>query len=226
MSNTLSLDAGRELRVDGEITRNNILNHAEELFSIRGYTGVSVREITNSVDVHVALINYHFGSKEKLFHEVLIRRVAKMSERRIERLNAVTISQNNRKAIESILWAFIDPLIGESPEEVNDLRNYRRLIALVANSKTWQEVVFKEHYDSTAVKFIRAIQIALPNNDGSDIFWGFNFFLGSLTNTIAETGRVDRISDGTCKSCDLKNASIQLVNYTTNALMGKNKGKY
>ena len=55
--------------------------------------------------------------------------------------------------------------------------------------------------------------------------WGFNFFLGSLTNTIAETGRVDRISGGICKSSDLKSASVYLVNYTTNALIGENKGR-
>src|SRR5690349_2125275 len=44
------------LRSDGEITRTRILDAAERLFSVGGYTGVSLREITAEAEVDLALI--------------------------------------------------------------------------------------------------------------------------------------------------------------------------
>jgi len=39
---------------------------AEKLFSARGFDGTSVRDIAIEADVNLAMINYYFGSKEKL----------------------------------------------------------------------------------------------------------------------------------------------------------------
>jgi len=47
-------------------TRDKILAAARELFQEKGFDMTSVREIASKAGVNVALINYHFGSKEKL----------------------------------------------------------------------------------------------------------------------------------------------------------------
>lgn len=51
--------------------KQNILDHAITLFSKNGYEGTSVRDIASSAGVNVAMINYYFGSKEKLLEEIL-----------------------------------------------------------------------------------------------------------------------------------------------------------
>ena len=48
-----------------------IIQSAIELFSAQGFEGTSVREIAADADVNVAMINYYFGSKEKLFESVV-----------------------------------------------------------------------------------------------------------------------------------------------------------
>lgn len=48
------------------MTREKILEAAKELFEEKGFDFTSVRDIANKADVNVALINYHFGSKELL----------------------------------------------------------------------------------------------------------------------------------------------------------------
>jgi hypothetical protein len=34
------------------------------------------------------------------------------------------------------------------------------------------------------------------------VFWGYHFVTGALMNTLARTGRIDRLSGGTCHSDD------------------------
>jgi len=53
-----------------ELTRDRLLNEAEDLFAQRGYHAVSVREITKAAASNLAAVNYHFGNKQNLYLEV------------------------------------------------------------------------------------------------------------------------------------------------------------
>ncbi|MGE8381728.1 MAG: TetR/AcrR family transcriptional regulator, partial [Sphingobacterium sp.] len=44
----------------------DILLAAERLFATKGFDGTSVRDIAQEANVNVAMINYYFGSKDKL----------------------------------------------------------------------------------------------------------------------------------------------------------------
>ncbi|MFW6011580.1 MAG: TetR/AcrR family transcriptional regulator [Desulfosalsimonas sp.] len=60
----------------GENTRQRLLDHAEKLFAEKGFTGVSIREITAMADCNLAAVNYHFGGKKKLYLAVFRERWA------------------------------------------------------------------------------------------------------------------------------------------------------
>lgn len=47
--------------------KEKILKSAIELFSLKGFDGVSIREIADHAQVHFASIRYHFGDKEDLY---------------------------------------------------------------------------------------------------------------------------------------------------------------
>ncbi|HSN07876.1 MAG TPA: TetR family transcriptional regulator [Hanamia sp.] len=51
--------------------KETIIESALQLFSTKGFEGTSVREIATDAGVNVAMINYYFGSKEKLFESVV-----------------------------------------------------------------------------------------------------------------------------------------------------------
>lgn len=53
-----------------ELTRDRLLDEAENLFAQRGYHAVSVREITKAAESNLAAVNYHFGNKQNLYLEV------------------------------------------------------------------------------------------------------------------------------------------------------------
>lgn len=61
--------------------KDQILHSALELFASRGFDGTSIREIAQLADVNIAMINYYFGSKEKLFHEIIEYKVGYTKER-------------------------------------------------------------------------------------------------------------------------------------------------
>ncbi len=60
--------------------KNGILNVAVELFGHKGFEGTSVREIALKSNVNLAMINYYFGSKEKLFESVVERKTSFLKE--------------------------------------------------------------------------------------------------------------------------------------------------
>jgi len=51
-------------------TRQRIIQAAAEIFSERGFRATTVRAICTRANANVAAINYHFGSKQKLYIEV------------------------------------------------------------------------------------------------------------------------------------------------------------
>lgn len=54
-------------------TKEKILEVARVLFADKGFDGTSVRDIAKAAEVNVASVNYHFDSKENLFHEILMK---------------------------------------------------------------------------------------------------------------------------------------------------------
>lgn len=54
--------------------RDHILDVAEDLFSQHGFEGTSLRVLCEKAGVNVAMISYYFGSKEKLFQQMVERR--------------------------------------------------------------------------------------------------------------------------------------------------------
>jgi len=51
--------------------KSHIIDHAVELFAEKGFEGTSIRDLAARADVNVAMVNYYFGSKEKLFESMV-----------------------------------------------------------------------------------------------------------------------------------------------------------
>jgi AcrR family transcriptional regulator len=64
-----------------DLTRERILDSAENLFAQKGFNAVSVREITSAARCNLAAVNYHFGNKESLYLEVFRSRWVPRAQR-------------------------------------------------------------------------------------------------------------------------------------------------
>lgn len=67
-----SFMTSRNSRADGKVTRQHILEVAAELFAEQGYAYTTSKEICQKANTNIAAVNYYFGSKDKLYDEVLL----------------------------------------------------------------------------------------------------------------------------------------------------------
>src|SRR5262245_8697175 len=72
---------------DAQATRDRLLTSATQLFAARGFDGVSVAQIAQRAGVTKALINYHFGGKQKLYLAIMTSTFEEIVER-VEQLAA------------------------------------------------------------------------------------------------------------------------------------------
>jgi AcrR family transcriptional regulator len=72
---------------DAHATRDGLLTAATHLFAASGFDGVSVAEIAQRAGVTKALINYHFGGKQKLYLTIMTTTFSEIVER-VEQLAA------------------------------------------------------------------------------------------------------------------------------------------
>lgn len=197
-----------------QATRDRILDAAERLFAGRGFHGVSVRDITGAAGVDVALASYHFGSKMGVLEAVFLRRAADLNDERIARLDAVLAAASRRAPrLEDIIDAFTSPLLDRSSRGSPGWKSYFALIAEINNTPELGGVLMSRYFDPVVQRFIAAIRLALPGCDDRDLYWAYHFLSGSLTLTFAETGRIDRLSGGACRSTDLASVHERLVPY-------------
>ncbi len=87
--------------------REQILAAAEILFSEHGYEGTSVRTLAQLARVNVAMINYYFGSKEKLFAELVEYRASFLREK-LQGLNKDV--ENPVARIEMVIDLIVDKI--------------------------------------------------------------------------------------------------------------------
>ena len=58
------------MRKDGQQTCSRLLEAATSVFAQRGYRDTTVAAIAKAAGCNAAAVNYHFGSKEKLYAAV------------------------------------------------------------------------------------------------------------------------------------------------------------
>ncbi len=202
-------------------TKEKIMDAAEKLFAQKGFHGASLRDITSDAGVDLALVNYHFGSKKLLLGAVLDRRGQVLNEERRRRLAALRLSAAPAApSTEAILDAFFDPILERLAHAGRGWHHYFSLLAYVNNSPEWGRKLMGKTFDATVREFIQAVMDSLPGAAPEDVFWGYNFMTGALTLSLAETGRLDALSDGRCRSDDVAALKARLGRYATAGMRG------
>ena len=179
-----------------------ILDAAEFLFSRHGLYGVALKDVAQRIGVHHTLINYYFDDKRKLFDAVFARRAVITSERRMRLLDEYDTATGGKPSVEGALRVFLDSDLDLYIEGGEGWRNYGALGAQVANTPEWGAEMMDQHFDPVVLRLIGLLKKALPDCAEEDIFWGYHFVTGALMLTLAQTGRIDKLSGGLCKSSD------------------------
>jgi AcrR family transcriptional regulator len=166
-------------------TKTRILNAAEKLFGMNSFDATSLRDITAEAQVNLAAVNYHFQSKDSLIDAVIERRILPISQRRLEMLDAA----GHPPSVEQIVEAFLAPLL--MPEVLPAVPLIGRVLS---NPDQFFDRVFKKHLRHVAERFSQAIREALPELSPEEAFWRLFFMAGSMTQVLALSSVLPRIS--------------------------------
>lgn len=205
---------GNAMTAKAKSTRDRILNSAEELFARAGFSAVTVRQIMQGANADVSLAYYHFKSKRDLFDAVLLRRAEYMNEVRLKALERVEKRHpNDAPTVEEIIAAFTQPLLELLANDHEEWRHYFALIAQINNSPEWGGELMTRYFDPLAKRFLSALRKALPGCKEEDLYWSYHFLSGALTLTFAETGRIDNLSGGICRSSDMASINSRMPQF-------------
>ncbi len=178
-----------------------ILDAAEYLFSKHGLYGVTLRDVAQRVGIHTTLLHYYFEDKRNLFEAVFARRAGVTSARRMAALEQYEAEAGNHPTVEGALHAFLDTDLDLYYEGGEAWMNYAAFGARVSNTPEGAALM-DVHFDPVVLRLVSILKRAMPDYADEDIFWGYHFVTGALMNTLARTGRIDRLSGGICHSDD------------------------
>lgn len=212
-----SADAGVDSKKSqqSQETRDRILDSAEELFSSHGLYGVTVRNVATHAAVDTALIHYYFGTKRGLFDAVFERRAEGINAARLAAMNAYEAECGDEVTIRGALRAFLQPILDEDRQNDPGWRNYSALVALANNSKEWGGEMMSRLFDDVIRRLIVLLKRAMPEARDEDLYWSYQMLSGSLMLLQANTGRIELLSGGVCRSDDVDAFGERLIEFAS-----------
>lgn len=161
-------------------TKQRILDTAERLIGEQGYAGTSLRHIIAEAGVNLAAVHYHFGSKEDLLDQVILRKAEAVNAERLARLDRLEAAADGAVvAVEKVLNAFFEPMIetgGRNPQFV-------RLMGRLYAEGLIPSVVAK-HFQPTLERFIQALHRAVPELSGVELASRLQFMIGAMSHAV------------------------------------------
>lgn len=146
-------------------TKEALLGEARNQFWSRGFSNVSVRDISNAAGVDVALISRYFGSKLGLFETTLqdlpllntdaIKTADQLIEQVANLFIAATRDGNNATATALILRNASDPEVGQEVRELYKRTWYQSLVQILgskAKATRFSAAVLGMHIVETSLK--------------------------------------------------------------------------
>jgi AcrR family transcriptional regulator len=88
-------------------TRRRILEAAGRIFAGQGFDAATIKQITDAAQANVAAVNYHFGSKRKLYLEVLRLALPDIRERPFHAIPGSSPKEELRVFISSVFSSFL-----------------------------------------------------------------------------------------------------------------------
>jgi len=160
-------------------TKKKLLDAAERLFSQQGYGAVSLRQIIAGAEVNLAAIHYHFGSKQELLDEVILRKAGPVNRERLARLDRLEAAPGGPR-IEQVLEAFLVPMAeaaGQNPE-------FCKLMGRMQAEGILTEVVLR-NFQPMLGRFLVALRNAVPDLPENEFRWRVHFMQGSIAHTMS-----------------------------------------
>jgi AcrR family transcriptional regulator len=203
-----------------DLTRNAILDAAERLYADRGFADVTLRDIVAAANVNLAAVNYHFGSKDELIAELFVTRSLATNRERLNQLKAAEAAGGGRADIDAILRALVGPTLRGCLGPDNERSAAARFMIRASIESVPPIRRIKNREIDHLRKFAAAMRRSLPGRNQVDLYWGLHFALAMAHQTIRDSERLTKLSEGSCDLNDVTGIIERIVAVSMLALTG------
>jgi AcrR family transcriptional regulator len=202
-------------------TRTAILAAAERLYADRGFGDVTLRDIVAEANVNLAAVNYHFGSKDELIAELFVTRSLALNRERLRELKAAEDAGGGTAEISDILRALVGPTLRGCLGPNNQRSTAARFMIRVSIESVPPIRRIRNREIDHLRKFIAAMRHSLPAHNDVELYWGLHFALAMAQQTVRDSERLTKLSDGKCDVDDVEGIIERVVAVAVMGLMGK-----
>ncbi len=185
-------------------TRTAILAAAERLYADRGFGDVTLRDIVAEANVNLAAVNYHFGSKDELIAELFVTRSMALNRERLTQLKAAEEKGGGRADIADILRALVGPTLRGCLGPENQRSTPARFMIRVSIETVPAIRRIRNREIDHLRKFIAAMRRSLPDRGDVELYWGLHFALAMAQQTVRDSERLAKLSEGKCDVDDVE----------------------
>src|SRR3979490_1368130 len=204
-----------------DLTRNAILAAAERLYADPGSGDGTLRDIVAEANVNLAAVNYHFGSKDELIAELFVTRSLATNRERLNELRPGEKAGGGRASIDSILRALVGPTLRGCLGPDRERSTAARFMIRASIESVPPIRRIKNREIDHLRKFAAAMRRSLPGRNQVDLYWGLHFALAMAHQTIRDSERLTKLSEGSCDRDNVQGIIERIVAVSVMALTGR-----
>jgi AcrR family transcriptional regulator len=185
--------------------KDRLLAAGLEIFAARGFAETDVRELTRRADANLAAVNYHFGSKERLYETVLERFVFPILDEQMVRLDRLAADPVVPGILAGTLLLALQP-------------PWRGTAAGRLFQRLWGDPgafplssALGARFQHGLTRFSQAFRRLAPSMTPSEFLWRFTFFVGAANHATANIARMSEMTRGICRNDDFDGATMHLT---------------
>lgn len=206
-------------------TRTAILSAAERLYAARGFADVTMRDIVAEAGVNLAAVNYHFGSKDELIAELFVSRGLVTNRERLNELKAAEEAGSGRAELAAIFTALVGPTLRGCLGPEKQRSDAARFMIRASIEAVPPIRKIKNREVDHLRRFAAAMRRTLPDHDDAHIYWSIHFALAMAHQTIRDSERLAKMSEGACDLNDVAGIVARIVGISVMALTGRPKAR-
>lgn len=176
-------------------TIDALMESAIHCFSRYGYEGASLRDIAANAGVPLSTIHMYFGSKSELYGAIERKAWGEIDDERSVLLSEALAKSGGRAPelgglIHALAWPVVRRMLGTSELEQERIFIIR---SRVGDRGATDRTGLLEVADRSVVRWIDAMERALPSLVRQDIVWAFSFVVGAIYSWQLVDHRYDQL---------------------------------
>lgn len=205
-----------DINKDGRAVYERLLWAAEFLFGEKGFDGTSVREITQKAGCNVAAVNYHFGSKEKLYQALFISRLKVIRDIRVASIDSVMSAQEGERSLEKLLISFAAAFLEPFGTDEKSIALMKLITWEMLVPRLERTVFYDYAIGPVMEKFVPAVRGFCPGLSEDKIMLCIHSYIGQLIHILRV--EVMLANAGEKKIPDRKKFVEHIVEFTAEAI--------